>query len=122
MSDIVELFKMILKRNELVKTSFNAYQRYTYTFKRYLKGYHQDIELLTNRAIELKIAKEKVKAFTKVNTTRRRKLAYQLKTKQYKNAVNKIEWISIDNKRYSLLDMKRIIEEHKIEQILLGEG
>lgn len=123
MPEIIELFKMILARNEITRIAHNAYQRHSYSLKRYLQNKDENIkelEKVKNRIKETQKAKLNLYNFTKKNRKRRKQLQYLLKTRQYKNATNKIEWILIEENRYSLKDMKKAIQEYEIEQILLG--
>ena len=120
MTEKIELFKMILERNELCRVSWNTYQRFKYSSKRFLKGHLTDEELVKTRAIESRDATKAVYDFTDKTLKRRRQLAKSLKTKQRKNAVNVIEWVEIDRVRYTPSAMKRDVEEYTCEQILLG--
>lgn len=120
MNERIELFKMILERNELCRNKWNAYQRYAYTFKRYYKGKHENLELVKDRAITARATKELVQAFTKKTRKRRIQLAISLKTKQYKSTTNVIQSVMASGKRYDIAEMKQEVKEYKIEQILLG--
>ena len=119
MDSKIELFNIILERTELCRQSFNAMSQLRYATRKYLVD-KWTIEQFNDKAIKAKIAKDRVKAFTKKTTTRRRQLAHQLNTKQIKSASNTISAVNVNGKHYTKSDMKKAIDEHVAEQILLG--
>ena len=84
MNNKIELFKIILERTELARVSFNKRAQLRYATKKYLKG-EWTLKQLSDKAVQAKAIKDKLKAFTKSTTTRRRQLAHELKTYQHKS-------------------------------------
>lgn len=156
----IELFKMILERNELCRLRTNALMRCNYTFKiekrshdRMLKhlyalrntikiGETQSFNAVDEainkrradiraeeyaseesklRLLELSKATNDVYNFTRTTGKRRKQLQKLLQTKQHKNCNNKIESIAVLGKRYSINDMKKIVNDYEAERIILGE-
>jgi len=117
MNERIELFKMILRRNVLVRAKFNAGSRYFYSFKK-----RHPLDKIQQRLTEFITNRDAVTSFTKETRKRRRQLAILLKTRQYKNSDNYIHWVKLDDVYYTVDGMKKAIEEYEIEQILLGDN
>lgn len=119
MESKIELFKLILERTELCRIAFNANAQLRYTTEKRLKG-KCTRDKLNIKIINAKKAKEAVKAFTKANIKRRKQLARELNTRQYKSSSNTIIGARVANKYYAIKEMKELVDEYTIEQILLG--
>ena len=111
----IELFKIILERNNIVRPLFNSRQRLRYSKT---NGYRDQVII---RTVEAKRLKDRLIAFTKKTFKRRRRLAKLLKTIQYKNCDNYIRFVKIDNHYYTPKNMQEIILDWEVENILLGE-
>ena len=114
MHNKIELFKMLLKRNKLNTNRHNSYQRYAYAFKNKKKD-------ILKRQKEFKEFQQALYSFTAETHKRRCELRKEFKTHQYKDGRNNIKWIRVNDVNYGIDDMKKVIQDYEIEQILLGE-
>lgn len=118
MSDKIELFKYILKKNELNRSRFNSYQNAVYASKCKNKNI---IERWEKYDADLAALQD----YVRDNRKRRRELQKELNTRQFQNGVNKIYLIRLGDTAYYLSDMKRVVkvyeDDQEINQILLGE-
>ena len=121
MSDKIELFNMLLIRTELCRVHYNAKAQLRYATKRYLEN-NWSLEQLNVKAVNAKYAGDVVRAFTKKTIKRRRQLMMILDTHQNKSSSNTISGVRVADTYYSDEIMLHIVQEHEVEQILLGDN
>ena len=111
----IELFKMLIRRNELNKERWNSYQRYSYALRKKKKN-------VLRRKEERLAAQQSLYTFTAKTYGRRQEFKRELFTRQVRDGVGNITHIFLGQERYNMDEMKNLIQEHEIEQILLGRS